>query len=175
MRHATLYTQSILLMLPQVFKITSSESFSVLTVINKYQLVFLLLQSQTYCCISWSLLPSWSYDHHYQDCDHYHDDCADHNFHYHDHVLIMILLQTHVEPLSSRVDCEGSSRQEVERGFELPPAIYQVDFLFFLYCDFRSFLTCNFSHFTFEDTGLLFFCNFLIVFLWRGTSNWISF
>merc|ERR1719458_2409722 len=34
--------------------------------------------------------------------------------------------KTHVEPLSSRVDGEGSSRQEVERGFELPPAIYQA-------------------------------------------------
>ena len=71
-------------------------------------------------------------------------------------MLITILLQTHVEPLSSRVDCEGSSRQEVERGFELPPAIYQVYFLFLHYCGFRSFLTCNVSHVTFEDTGLLF-------------------
>ena len=38
------------------------------------------------------------------------------------------LLQTHVEPLSSRVDGDGG-RQEVERGFELPPAIYQVPLL----------------------------------------------
>jgi len=37
-----------------------------------------------------------------------------------------IMNKTHVEPLSSRVDGEGSSRQEVERGFELPPAIYQA-------------------------------------------------
>ena len=114
MRYATLYTQSKLLMLLQVFKITSSESFSVLPAINKYPLVFLLMQIHTY---------HYHYHHHYQNCDHYHDN-----------KLIIILLQTHVEPLSSRVDCEGSSRQEVERGFELPPAIYQVSFADFYNC-----------------------------------------
>ena len=105
MRYATLYTQSIVLMLPQVFKITSSKSFSVLPVINKNQMVFLLLHFIIIITIIIVIVKMI--------------------------VLIMILLQTHVEPLSSRVDCEGSSRQEVERGFELPPAIYQVYFFFF--------------------------------------------